>query len=41
MKKINTLIKDTNFKITFCELNTTLDIINSKKTGRYYMVLKK
>ena len=41
MKKINTLIKDTNFKINFCELNTTVNILNNKKIGRYYLVLKK
>lgn len=41
MKKIEEFVKDTNFKIKWCEKHVVQDMINSAHHGRYYLVLEK
>jgi len=40
-KKIEEFIKDTNFKIKWCELHTVHSCINNCQHGRWYLVLEK
>ena len=39
--KIDELIKDTNFKIKFCELHKVEDLLRLEQYGRYYLILEK
>ncbi len=40
-KKIDEFIKDTNFRIKWCELHSVEGYVNNYKNGRWYLVLEK
>lgn len=41
MQKIKEFIKDTTFKISWCEKHIVQDILNGTQHGRYYLLLEK